>query len=258
LGKKRKRLEATVLAIQRRWGSKALQRGEEALRPALEVSYISTSFPSLDKALEIGGIPRGRITEILGAATSGMATLALKVIANAQAGGDFTAYVDLGLTFDPDYAVRCGVKLAQLLLARPTTGSEALEIVHSLIASRGTGVLVFDAVSDLMITPDGAQTLSTALRQLPAALAQSTCALIFLTPLQSGNAMSTTNYPGGFALPHYASVRLQLKKEKWLYRYRDIRGYQARVLVLKNKLGKAGQQAKIAITFNGVVSGDGT
>jgi recombination protein RecA len=221
LGKKRKQLEATVLAIQRRWGSKALRRGQEALRPVIEVPYISTSFPGLDKALGIGGIPRGRITEILGASTSGAATLALKVIAKAQVAGDMAVYVDLGAAFDPDYAARCQVKLAQLLLVRPTTGSEALEIVHSLITGRGTGVLVFDAVSDLLAAPHGAKILSTALRQLPAALAQSTCALIFLTPLQSGKTTSTANYPGGFALPHYATIRLQLKKEKWLYKYQE-------------------------------------
>lgn len=258
MGKKRKQLEATVLAIRRRWGSQALRRGQETLHPAGEVPHISTSFPGLDKALGIGGLPRGRITEILGASTSGAATLALKVMARAQAAGDMAAYVDLGAAFDPDYAARCQVKLARLLLVRPSTASEALEIVHSLISERGAGVLIFDAVSDLLTVPHGAQTLSTALRQLPAALAQSGCALIFLTPLQSGQATSTANYPGGFALPHYATIRLQLKKEKWLYKYRDVRGYQARVLVLKNKLGQAGHQTKIAITFNGVVRGDGT
>jgi recombination protein RecA len=252
-------LEATVAAIQRRWGTKALGRGERSLRPPVDIPHISTSFPDLDKALVgIGGIPRGRLTEILGAPTSGMATLALKIVASAQPEGDTAVYVDLGRTFDPDYAARCGVNLAQLLLVRPADGLEALEIVQSLVASRGAGVLVFDAATHLMAGTHGAQSFSTALRQLPAALARSSAALMFLTPLQFGGAMSTANYPSGFALPHYATIRLQLKKEKWIQKGRDIRGYQARVLVLKNKMGRAGRQATIAITFNGVVKGDST
>ena len=256
---KRKRLDLVVTAIQRRFGPRALQRGEQALHPAVAIPHISTSFPNLDKALDgIGGIPRGRITEILAAPTSGMTTLALKVIAQAQEDGDLAVYVDLGQNFDPDYAARCGVNLAQLRLVRPSTGSAALEIVHNLIAHRGTGIVVFDSVSDLLAVPQGGHTLSAALRQLPPILTQSSCALVFLTSLKFGNAMSSANYPSGFALPHYATLRLQLKKEKWLYKQSDVRGYQARVLVLKNQLGKAGQSAKIAITFNGVVRGDST
>jgi len=257
--KKRKRLAATVAAIQRRWGTKALSRGERTLRPPVEIPHISTSFPSLDQALAgIGGIPRGRLTELLGAPTSGMATLALKIMASAQPDGQTAVYVDLGRTFDPDYAARCGVNLAQFLLVRPANGLEALEIGHSLIASRGAGVLVFDAVTHLLADPQGAQALSMALRQLLPVLAKSPAVLIFLTPLQFGSAMSAANYPSGFALPHYATLRLQLKKEKWIHKGRDVRGYQARVLVLKNKLGQAGRQATIAITFNGVVRGDST
>lgn len=158
MAKKRKRLDLVVTAIQRRFGPKALQRGEQALHPAVALPHISTSFPNLDETLDgIGGIPYGRITEILAAPTSGMTTLALKILAQAQEAGDLAIYVDLGQNFDPDYAARCGVN-----------------------------------------------------------------------------------------------------KEKWIYRQNDVRGYQARVLVLKNQLGKAGQSAKIAITFNGMVRGDST
>jgi len=257
--KKRKRLEAAVAAIRRRWGPNALRQGGQVRQAAAAMPHISTGFPVLDQALAgINGIPRGRVTEILGAPTSGMATLALKVVAQAQAEGDTAAYVDLGTTFDPDYAARCGVDLNRLLLIRPKTGLEALEIVLILVANRGTGILIFDPVSDLLADQDGAQALSVSLRQLPQALTRSACAPIFLTPLRFGHAMSPANYPGGFALPHYATVRLLLKKERWIYKRGDIRGYQARVLILKNKLGPAGQSAPIAITFNGVVSGDST
>jgi recombination protein RecA len=254
--KKRKQLEATVIAIQKRWGAKALRRGEQ---PLTQIPHISTSFPALDKILVgIGGIPRGRLTEILGAPTSGMTTLALKIIAQAQTKKDTAAYIDLGGTFDPDYAARCEVNLARLLLVRPGSGVEALEIAQHLIASKGVGVLVFDAVSHLLTHSNGAQTLSLALRQLPSVLSNSPCALIFLTPLPTDDAMSAANYPSGFALPHYATLRLGLKKERWLHKRGQLHGYEARVLVLKNKLGQAGQSAKVSIIFNGVVRSDGT
>jgi len=247
----------TVAAIQQRWGLTALRRGGQA--PAkVEVPHIPTGFPSLDKALGMGGIPRGRITELLGAPTSGMATLALKVLASAQAQRDMAAYVDLSYTFDPDYAARCGVKPAKLLLVRPHTGGQALEIIQGLIASHGVGVLALNSVSDLMAEAHGPQTISAALRQLSRVLAGSPCACLFLTPLHFGDATSMDNYPSGFALPHYAAVRLLIEKERWIRKQRDVRGYQARVTVLKNKLGAAGKRAHIAITFNGVVDGNGT
>jgi recombination protein RecA len=251
-------LEATVATIQRRWGLKALRRGRP-VTTSEEIPHIPTGFAKLDQALAgIGGIPRSRLTELLGAPTSGMATLALKIIATAQAAGDKAAYVDLAATFDPDYAARCEVNLARLLLVRPQSGPEALEIIQALITSQGVGVLVFDAVPHLLADSPNSQTLATALDRLPPLLAKSPCAPIFLTPLHFGDAMSTANYPGGFALPHYATLRLVLEKERWLQKGQDIQGYKARVLVLKNKLGAAGKSASIAITFNGVVRGDGT
>ena len=254
--RKRKRLEATVAAIQQRWGTKALQRGRPA-KPVVGAPRIPTGFAELDGVLA-GGIPRGRLTELLGSPTSGMVTLALKIIASAQAVDDTAAYIDLGATFDTDYAARCEINLARLLLVRPRNGREALEIVQSLIGGRGVGVLVFDAVSYLLAEPPAAPALAAALDGLPALLASSPCAPLFLTPLHFGGPMSAANYPAGFGLPHYASLRLLLEKESWLEKGPDIWGYQARVVVLKNKLGRAGGRAKIAITFNGTVRGDGT
>lgn len=256
--KKRKRLDSAVAAIQQKWGLQAIRQGGSRGLTA-DFPHIPTGFPTLDKALAgIGGIPRGRLTELLGAPTSGMATLALKIIANAQAAKDMATYVDLGATFDPDYARRCQVNLSKLLLVRPHDGHEALEITHVLIRSRGVGVLVFDSVAHLLADPQGAQKLSIALRQLPQALAPSPCALIFLSPLQSDEVSSPANYPSGFALPHYATVRLLLAKERWLYRGDDVRGYEARVQVIKNKLGAANKTATIAVTFNGLMKGDST
>ena len=256
--RKRKQLESTVAAIQQKWGRQAIRQGGSRGLTA-EFPHIPTGFPTLDKALAgIGGIPRGRLTELLGAPTSGMATLALKIMAEAQAAKDVAAYMDLGVTFDPDYASRCHVNLSKLLLVRPHDGHEALEITHSLIRSRGVGVLVFDSVAHLLADPQGTHQLSIALRQLPPALAQSPCALIFLTPLLSSDPSSPANYPRSFALPHYTTVRLLLTKERWLYRGDDVRGYEARVQVIKNKLGAANKTARIAVTFNGLMKGDGT
>jgi recombination protein RecA len=252
-----RRLATVVVNLQQRYGAAVVRKASEAARANPRLA-LPTSFPELDAALGSGGLPRGRLTEFLGAPTSGMVTLALKVIATAQAEGDVAAYVDLGYTFDPDYAARCGVNPARLLLVRPHTGHEALEIVHDLVAGRGTGVLVFDAVSHLLIEPGSPQAMPAALHRLAGALAASPCVPIFLTPLYFGDAQSADNYPGGFALPQYAAVRLLIEKERWLRKGRDVRGYQARVTVLKNKLAAAGRQATIAITFDGVVLGNGT
>jgi len=250
---KRKRLEATVAAIQGRWGRKALQRGP---RPEA-ISALSTGFPALDGILAgSGGLPRGRITELLGEPTSGMATLALKVAAGLTAPAR-SAYVDLAGTFDPDYAARCGVNLERLLLVRPHRGLEGLDIVLSLLSRAQLSLIIFDSVTALRAEADQAAALSARLAQLPALLSRTPCALLFLTPLRFGPARPTANYPSYFALPHLATLRLELRKEQWLYRDGEMKGYQARVRVLSNKLGRAGQQATLAITFNGVVQGDG-
>jgi RecA/RadA recombinase len=119
-------------------------------------------------------------------------------------------------------------------------------------------VLVFDSMSQLLGETHGPQLMSAALRQLVGVLAESPCALIFLTPLYFGDATSQDNYPSGFAFPHYATVRLLIEKERWLKRRGDVRGYRARVTVIKNKLAPAGKSAAIEITFNGVVNGNST
>jgi recombination protein RecA len=265
LGKKRRRkgqrqLDMAVAAIRLRYGPRALVKGKPpvATSGAAAIPHVPTGFPALDKALGMGGIPRGRITEILGTPTSGMATLALKLMANVQEDRDTAAYVDLSYTLDPDYAARCGVSLERLLVVRPHSGKEALEIAGSLIAGGGIGMLVFDSVSNLLMEAQGTRLMSAALRQLVGALAESPCALLFLTPLHFGDAASEDNYPSGFALPHYAAVRLLIEKERWIKRRRDVRGYRARVTVIKNKLAPGGKSAAIEITFNGIVNGNGT
>lgn len=258
--KKRKKLAATVAAIQQRWGTRALRPGRQVQQAQAAVPHIATGFAALDAALAgIGGIPRGRISELLGAPTSGMTTVALKIVAQAQAGGDTAAYLDLSGTFDPDYAARCEIDLNRLLLVRPRSGAEALAIALELAASRAVGPLIFDATTALLAGPPAeGPRLAASLAQLPASLNRSPGAAIFLTPLRHGGPLSPAHYPPGFALPNLASLRLALSKERWLRRGEDVRGYEAQVRVLKNKLGPAGQQARLAIIFNGTVRGDGT
>lgn len=257
--KKRNRLDFVVKQLQRQFGSQALRRGDQAFEHR-QKSAIATGFADLDAALGIGGIPRGHLTEILSGQTAGAATLALKVIAQAQAQGDLATYVDLAETFDPDYAARCGVQLARshFLLVSPATMVEALEIIHTLITHRSSRVVVLDAVSPLLVTPGEAASITSALRQLPPVLAKSDCALIFLTFLESSTPKTITYPPGFAALPHITTLRILLRKERWLIKHNDIRGYESRALVLTNKLGQAGRSAPLAITFNGVVEGDGT
>lgn len=252
--RKRKRLESTVAAIQQRWGSKALQRGQ----PLSSIPHIPTGFASLDKILHSGGIPRQRMTEILGAPSAGVVTLALRIAANAQAEGDSVAYVDLSRTFDPDYAARCQLNLTRLLLVRPHSPHEALEISHSLIASRGVGLLIFDSVAELLTDIEHWQAISSILDQMAVTLSNAPAAMLFLAPLSNAKPSTKEIYSGNLALSHYATIRLLIEKERWIRKRQDIRGYRARVMVLKNKLGPAGKRTTIAITFNGVVRGDGT
>ena len=256
MSSRRRRLETTVAAIQQRWGLRALRRLDSAAETT--VLHISTGFPALDRVLKIGGVPRGFVTELIGAPTSGMSTLALRVIANAQNGGDVVAYIDLDRSFDPDYAARCGVCLEQLLLVRPPGGQEGLEITCNLVARGGVGALIFDAASNLAAGPHGGENVSTAMRRLVAALRGSVCAPVFLTPLLAGPAGSVSHRSEGHPLSQCAAVRLLIEKEQWILKRRDVMGYRARVSVLKNDFGPSGKSVAIAITFDGVVQGHGT
>ena len=242
-----------VEAIQRRWGPKALQKNSRASkRPAL--AAIPTGFPELDEALGIGGIPRGRISEMLGSPTSGMTTLALKTVAAGQAQGDMAIYVDLGHTFDPDYAARCGVALDDLLLVRPTPSLEALQIVLELIDSGGAGILVVDGMTALLMPRALDDQGDAFLRQLNRALRDGPCALLFLTSFRIGAKFERPNQ----ALAPYAALRLWVEKQRWLKARQDIQGYEAQVTVLKNRLAPPGRRAKIKIRFDTVVQGNGT
>jgi recombination protein RecA len=274
LGKKRRRkrqrqLDMAVAAIHRRHGPRALVKG----KPASAVPHIPTGFPALDRALGIGGLPRGRVCELVGPATSGKTTLALKFLAQAQkavAGqqvvGQQVGYVDQALYFDPDYAYRCGLDLSRLLVGKAHDLQEALAMTEALARNGDLAALVFDALSFLWTDPVAASLLAATLNRLPAFLARSSTTLLVLhdSPLgdSSTGSVPTGGTPTGSmsalsTLAHTAAVRLQVVRERWLRQHGDVRGYEARVEVLKNRHGPAGRQATIAIEFNGVVRGNG-
>ncbi len=215
--------------------------------------HFLTTFPALDAALG-GGVPRGRITEITGTPTSGMVTLALKVLAQAQSAGETVVYLDLYEAFDPDYAVRCGLRLETLWVLRPQPLTLAWAVLTDVILEGVAGAVVVDIPLEVTQTQETGRVLRATLNQLLRPLHQSRVALLFLTPLQPPAAL----YPASYPLADQADVSLWVQREKWLYRQNDIHGYQAQVQVAKNSRGRAGQTVNIAITFNGTVQGDAT
>jgi recombination protein RecA len=242
------KLDTTVAALQDRWGSKAIQR--LAQFQSVSVPCISTGFPALDDALTIGGLPGGRICEIVGVPTSGMATIAFRIISQAQVQSGTAIFIDLGQNFDPVYAANCGLDLNQLVLVRPQDAFQALVILQDFIAGGGISVLVFDIDLDLFNEPRLAKSLATTLDRIISPLSRTECVLLFLTSIPPSSAPSAADYPRSFILPHYSAVRLFIRRERWLYKQGDIRGYQANVQVAKNKLGPAGKEANLSIQFD--------
>ena len=241
-------LQQLIATIQRRWGARALRRFGQPLDDAIPV--IATGFADLDAALSIGGIPRGRITEFLGTPTSGMSTIVLTLMARAQAQGNMVAYIDLSRTFDPEYAASIDIDLAALLLVRPPTAADALELMHALAASGGVGVLLVDSLSLLQSEPRDAPLLAQALRVLPGPLAASPCALIALTLLPYSPAMTRSFGFSGSLLGHAAAIRLHVAREDWLPTGQGLPGATACITVLKHRLGAPDGQARVAIHFD--------
>jgi recombination protein RecA len=259
----KRRLEKTVADLQARFGPRAIGKSKAPV-----IDAIPTGFPALDAALGIGGLPRGRLSEIVGSPTSGMATMALKLIAQAGAAVEPrtavgtsarpAAYLDLERTFDPAYAARCGVDLSRLVLVRPYTVRQALAMLPDFALNGGFSVVVVDCPLRLLAGPERMEALSSTLGRLVAPLARSGCALVFLTGLPPGSPPSFDAYandpamgpaPAPTPLPHFASVRLVIRRERWLYRRRDVEGYAAQVLVAKNRLAAEGRMVDVAIMF---------
>ncbi len=248
-GKKHK-LEKTISTLQNRWGTQAIQTLKQVQSKSFS-THLSTGFSTLDEAVLIGGLPHGRISEIIGAPTSGMVTVALRILANAQKEDKVAVFIDPSHTFDPDYAVRCGTILSQLILVRPPDFQQALVILHDFVLGAGIDVIVFDLPYQLAAATSSAHALAKTLDKLIASLGKTGCVLLFLAALPIHPASSLDHYPTHSALPHYASIRLHIQRESWIYQEHDIHGYLAQILVAKNKFGPAGRIARVSLTFAG-------
>src|SRR6266511_4090201 len=239
-------LQSLIASLRQRWGKRAARLGSDAE----EVRVIPTGFAALDAALVIGGLPRGRLSELLGTPTSGATTIALRLRARSQKQGDLAGYIDLSRTFDAEYAAAGGVDLAPLLLARPRSAADALELMHALVESGAVGVLVVDSLGLFQMAPRDGVLLDQALRALPGPLAASPCALIALTPLPYSPDMVRALAFGGSTLAHAAAIRLHVTREAWLDAGQGPPGYAARVLLLTHRLAPTRGQAQVQIRFD--------